>query len=62
MLDLFSFRCDPYKSRVGATDLDPIQSSADVKRGFLLRRGIRVSPPDLNVSDPTGTAILSVPD
>ena len=36
ILDLFSCRSDPYRSRVGATDMDPIQSSADVKRGFPL--------------------------
>ena len=36
ILDLFSFRSDPYKSRVDAIDMDPIQSSADMKRVFLL--------------------------
>ena len=39
ILDLFSFRSDPYRSRVDATAMDSIHSSADVKRGFVLRTG-----------------------
>ena len=39
ILDLFSFRSDPYRSRVDANYMDPIQSTAGVRRGFLLRTG-----------------------
>ena len=39
ILDLFSFRSDPYRSRMDATHMDPIQSSANAKRGFILRTG-----------------------
>ena len=35
---LSSFRSDPCRSCVDATDMDPIQSSADAKRGFLQRK------------------------
>ena len=39
MFDLFSFRPEPYRSYVDATNMDPIPRSEDVKRGFLLRKG-----------------------
>ena len=31
------FKSDPHRSRVDATDMDPIQSSADVKGGFCVQ-------------------------